>query len=153
MLLPLANWQNPTLRRVRVLQAVQERDLEALLEFHTAYMALKGKKRNQLSPRTLTIYQAGIRDFVEWVWPSGSPAPLFQLHQATEDQIDAWIGELLAEGSNNSKPGKRKALKPQSAEALLKGVRSLFAAFRWAGLAEELSVRVPKDPTPAEDLL
>lgn len=151
MLVPRANWENPVHRRVMAVQAIQERDVEALLEFHAAFLTLKGRKRARVSGRTLRIYQSGILDFHEWVWPEGTPAPRFLLHRATADQVDAWVKALEEHGGHRSRPGQRKPLQPQSVEALLKGVRSLFLAFAWAGLAQPLNVAAPKDPTPPEE--
>ena len=75
MLVPLADWQNPTRRRLMALVAIQNRDVEGLLELHTTYMAIKSAKRATVSPRTMEAYGLGIRDFMEWLWPTDSPAP------------------------------------------------------------------------------
>ncbi|ADH63924.1 integrase family protein [Allomeiothermus silvanus DSM 9946] len=159
MLVPLANWQNPSKRRIAAIRAAQERDEAALLELLEAYLILKGRKRASLSPKTLETYRLGVRDFLAWAWPPDAPAPQVQILKATADDLDRYIADLQTEGSHlvgrvleyRRQPGANgPSLKPSSIATYLAGVRALYKALEWADAATlPMGVRAPRDPTPA----
>lgn len=146
MLVPLANWQNPSKRRIEAIRAAQERDEAALLELLEAYLILKGRKRASLSPKTLETYRLGVRDFLAWAWPPDAPAPQVQILKATADDLDRYIADLQTKGSHLV----GHTLKPSSIATYLAGVRALYRALEWADAATLPSgVMAPRDPTPA----
>ncbi|HEU4740742.1 MAG TPA: tyrosine-type recombinase/integrase [Meiothermus sp.] len=156
MLVPLANWQNPSKRRLEAIRAAQERDETALLELLEAYLILKGRKRATLSPKTLETYRLGVRDFLAWAWPPDSPAPQVQILKATADDLDRYIANLQAVGSHlvgHAHPSLHSAklrLKPSSIATYLAGVRAFYKALEWADAATPpTGVAAPRDPTPA----
>lgn len=159
MLVPLANWQNPSKRRIEAIRAAQERDEAALLELLEAYLILKGRKRASLSPKTLETYRLGVRDFLAWAWPPDAPAPQVQILKATADDLDRYIADLQTKGSHlvghtleyRRQPGANgPSLKPSSIATYLAGVRALYRALEWADAATlPMGVMAPRDPTPA----
>lgn len=151
MLVSLANWRDPKKRRAAALQALQERDLERLLELHRTYLALKGRRRARLSPHTLAAYESGIRDFLAWAWPPEARGPRVPLWEVGPDEIDAWLHALETEGSHLVEPQRRRPLRPSSLAARLAAVRSLYKALRWAGVAAVPETLSPTDPTPAHE--
>jgi integrase/recombinase XerC len=148
MLVALSNWQNPTKRRLEAIRAAHERDEAGLLELLEVYLTLKGRKRATVSPRTLEAYKVGVRDYLAWAWPVGSPAPKVALLKATSDELDIWITQLQTQGSHIV---VGKPLKPASIATYLSGVRTLYRALQWAGAATLPAVHAPQDPTPREE--
>jgi len=151
VLIPLSNWRDPKKRRVAALQALQERDVDALLELHRTYLALKGRRRARLSPRTLETYESGIREFLAWAWPPEAAGPRFPLWEAKADDVDAWLHVLETEGSHLAPPHRRRPLRPSSLATRLAAVRSFYRALRWAGVAAVPETPTPTDPTPAHE--
>ncbi len=148
-LVPLANWHNPSKRRLEAIRAAHERDEAKLLELHQAYLILKGRKRAGLSPKTLELYRVAVRDFLAWAWPPNSPGPSVQMLKATSDDLDHWITDLQTRGSHLGP--ERIPLKPGSIATYLAAVRSFYRALAWAGATELPEVSAPRDPTPAHE--
>ncbi|GEM88018.1 tyrosine-type recombinase/integrase [Meiothermus granaticius] len=151
MLVSRSHWQDPKKRRVAALQALQERDEARLLELHRTYLALKGRRRAAISPRTLETYEVGIRDFLAWVWPPEAQGPRVALWEVGSDEIDAWLHALGTEGGHLADPRQRKRLRPSSLATRLAGVRSLYRALAWAGVSGVPETPAPSDPTPAHE--
>ena len=145
MLVSLANWTDPKKRKVAALQALQEREL------HRTYLALKGRRRASVSARTLETYEIGIRDFLAWVWPVGAAGPRVPLYEVGGDELDAWMHALETEGGHLVEEEQRRPLRPASLAARLAGVRSLYRALSWAGVASVPQTLSPADPTPAHE--
>lgn len=149
VLVPLANWQNPSKRRLEAIRAAHERDEAALLELHQAYLLLKGKKRAALSPKTLLLYRVAVRDYLAWAWPAESPAPKLQILKAKSDDLDHWITELQVSGGHLDESAA--PLKPGSIATYLAAIRSFYRALVWAEAAEFPEVIAPRDPTPGHE--
>jgi len=151
MLIALANWQDPEKRRRAALQALQTRDEEGLLELHRTYLALKGRRRARLSPHTLAAYEAGIREFLAWIWPLEAAGPRKPLWRVGADEVDLWLHALETQGSQRLEPPRRRPLRPASLALRLAAVRSFYRALRWAGVAAVPDTPTPTDPTPAHE--
>ncbi len=148
-LIPLANWHNPSKRRLEAIRAAHERDETALLELHRAYLLLKSRKRAATSPKTLELYQVAVRDYLAWAWPPESPGPRVEILKATGDDLDRWIAELQTQGSH-LRPDSF-ALRPGSIATYLAAVRSFYRALAWAGASQVPQSHAPRDPTPAHE--
>ncbi len=152
MLRPLPNWNDPAKRRLEAVRAAAERDVESLLQLLAFFLLYKSRKRSRTSLKTHQLYGLGVRDFVAWAWPEGSPGPRVPILKATPDDVDRWVSELLREGGHlRENPGP---LKPATAAAYLAGLRAFYRALVWARAVEKnpaLEVSPPRDPTPRGD--
>ncbi len=150
MLEPLANWSDPTKRRLWAVKAAHERDEARLIELLEAYLFLKGRKKALVSPETLRTYRTALRDYLAWAWPPGSPGPRVGILKATSDDLDRYVSELQSAGGHL--PENARPLKPASVATYLAGVRAFYRALEWAGAAvAPEDVHAPADPTPREE--
>jgi len=147
---PLANWSDPTKRRLWAVKAAHERDEARLIELLEAYLFLKGRKKALVSPETLRTYRTALRDYLAWAWPPGAPGPRVNILKATSDDLDRYVSELQSVGGHL--PENAKPLKPASVATYLAGVRAFYRALEWAGAAvAPEDVHAPADPTPREE--
>lgn len=147
-LVPVYNWQDPKMRKLRATRAAHEGDKSTLLELTIAFVYLKSKKKANISPRTIEVYLLGVRDFLDWAWPPEAHGPLVPLLSATGEDLDRWIISLQLEGGHLN--SEAHPLRPSSIAAYLAGVRQLFAALAWAKARSSLEpVYAPPDPIPA----
>lgn len=147
MLVPLANWHNPSKRRLEAIRAAHERNQSVLLELLEAYLILKGRKRATLSRRTLENYRLAVRDYLAWAW---SDTQSLDILKASADDLDRYIAHLQLYGGN-LEHSKQPHLKPGSIATYLAGVRAFYRALEWAHAATLPQVRSPSDPTPPEE--
>lgn len=147
MLVPLANWNNPSKRRLEAIRAAHERNQSGLLELLEAYLILKGRKRATLSQRTLENYRLAVRDYLAWAW---SDTQSLDILKVTEDDLDRYIAQLQLHGGN-LEHSEQLHLKPGSIATYLAGVRAFYRALEWAHAATLPQVRSPSDPTPPEE--
>lgn len=147
MLVPLANWHNPSKRRLEAVRAAHERNESGLLELLRAYLVLKGRKRATLSARTLENYQLAVRDFLAWAW---SDTQSLDILKVDADDLDRYIADLQTQGGHLT-GSDGQVLKPGSIATYVAGVRALYRALEWAGAARLPQVRSPQDPTPPEE--
>ncbi|MCX8087673.1 MAG: tyrosine-type recombinase/integrase [Meiothermus ruber] len=147
MLVPLANWHNPSKRRLEAIRAAHERNQAGLLELLEAYLILKGRKRATLSRRTLENYRLAVRDYLAWAW---SDTQSLDILKATADDLDRYIAHLQVHGGNLNN-SERRHLKPGSIATYVAGVRAFYRALEWANAATLPQVPSPSDPTPPEE--
>lgn len=148
MLVPLANWHNPSKRRLEAIRAANERHQGVLLELLEAYLILKGRKRATLSRRTLENYRLAVRDYLAWAW---SDTQSLDILKASADDLDRYIAHLQLHGGNLANSARAPSLKPGSIATYLAGVRAFYRALEWAHAATLPQVRSPNDPTPPEE--
>lgn len=146
-MVPLANWNNPTKRRLETVRAAHERDPEPLLGLLEAYLRLKGSRRALSSPRTLRNYHLAARDFLAWAW---SESQSLEILRVSPDDLDRYIVSLQTHGGHLA-GARGRPLKPGSVATYVAGVRALYRALEWAGVVHPPQVRSPRDPTPPEE--
>lgn len=149
MLRPLPNYEDPTKRRLEAVRAAAERDVESLLQLLAYFLLYKSRKRSRTSLNTYKLYGLGVRDWMSWAWPEGSPGPRVPILKASADDVDRWVSELLSEGGHLRE--NPEALRPATVAAYLAGLRAFYRALVWARAVEKnpaLEVAPPRDPTP-----
>lgn len=147
------NWQNPSKRRLEAIRAAQERDEDALWQLTLAYLRLYGRKQAMVSGNTLSAYRVALKDYLEWCWPIETRSPRLNLLKAQRDDLAQYVVSLQQEGSHiKLVGGERVALAPNSVALRLSGVRVLYRALEWAGVAQ-IAGDLPsvRDPTPPEE--
>ena len=152
-LVPLANWHNPTKRRVEAIRAAHERDETALWELLQAYMLTYGRKQALTSERTLKNYRIALRDFLEWAWPEGAKGPKVEILKATREDLARYVATLQLEGSHlEVMDGQGASLEPGTIALRIAGIRQFYKALEWAGAATlPQGIPTPRDPTPPEE--
>ena len=152
MLVPTPAWDDPAKRRVWTIRAATERDLESLLQLLAYYMMTKGRQRSRTSLKTYQLYGLAVRDWIAWAWPPAAAGPRVSLLEATEDDVDRWLSDLLDRGGHLSEDPR--PLSPSTAAAYLSGLRAFYRALVWAGAVVKnpaTEVRSPRDPTPRNE--
>jgi site-specific recombinase XerD len=170
--LVLSSKWNPASRRNTAARAAHDLDTSTLLELLVLFMTQKSSRKANTSKATLSLYEQGVRRWLEWCTGSSEEHPnRIELLRATDDDLETWLAFLQQRGRAKHahrdaawtrrehaartvngaplRPADEKALyglAPATISAYLTGVRTLYRALRWCGALERDPTELVKPP-------
>ena len=123
--------------KLEAVKACHERNAERLIALMEQYVRHEGLKGPTTSPRTFQAYRTGCGQWFKWTEQKG-----IHLLRATRRNVQLFLIELSA------------TCMPGTCANYLSGIRTLYAALRWAEATEMdpcLKVKAPKDARPKHE--
>lgn len=120
--------------RRRAAAAARDRDAAALSDLTAAYLGHLGSSGVLTSPKTLSAYRLGVRQYVDY---TGTHA--VGILRPGRHDAQGYVAAMLAAGRA-----------PEGVQLKVAAARCLYRALRWAGATEAdpfRDVRIPKDHT------
>lgn len=126
-------WSNQQGRKVIAVKAIQQQDEQTLMSLLEAYLRVKSRKQNAISPKTVLRYKHALKPFLEFVWHSGQIVNILQVDDHTLDQFMAVISSPdPAKKDRSIKPNLARQYYSRSAiDLIVVAIKTFFKALEW----------------------
>ena len=146
-----SRWSNQQGRKVLAVKAIQEKDEPTLMSLLEAYLRVKSRKKNAISPKTVVRYKHALKPFLDFVWQPGQNINILQVDDDALDQFMEWLSTPdPAKKDRSIKPNLARQYYSRSAiDLIVVAIKTFFKALEWVNAMmanPTLDLRSPNIP-------
>ncbi len=146
-----SRWSNQQGRKIIAVKAIQEKDELTLMSLLEAYLRVKSRKKNAISPKTVVRYKHALKPFLDFVWQPGQNFNILQIDEDALDQFMEWLSTSdPAKKDRSIKPNLVRQYYSRSAiDLIVVAIKTFFKALEWVNAMSTnptLDLRSPNIP-------